>query len=83
MWSEPDLPEESSRAGSTINMNNFRKLLSVWPGAPHRLKFPAESDSRGNTTEWDLFLPAAQFYMQTAFDHFGRQPLIPHLYPSS
>ena len=82
-WSEPDLPEESSKAGSTINMNNFRELLSVWPGAPHRLRFPAELDSRGDTAEWDLFLSAAQFYIQTAFDHFGRQPSLPRLHPSS
>ena len=60
-WSEPDLLEESSQVGSTINMNNFHELLSVWPGATHHLKFPAESDSQENTTEWDLFLQPLNF----------------------
>ena len=64
-------------------VNQFRDMLSVWPGAPDRLKFPVELDDQANTAVYNTFLLAAQFYVQTAFDYLGRQPSLPCIHSVS
>ncbi|KIM50646.1 hypothetical protein SCLCIDRAFT_144968, partial [Scleroderma citrinum Foug A] len=87
MWSEP-LPQEPCNLGMCASsmeialpyLNNFRELLSAWPGAPSRLQSPAQMDGKGNQECFELFLTASEFYVQTAFDFFGRQPSIPRIF---
>ena len=91
LWSEPDIPQEWNQMGMCTSdmatvlpfVNQFRDMLSVWPGAPDRLKFPVELDGRANTAVYDTFLLAAQFYVQTAFDYLGRQPSLPRIHSVS
>ena len=61
-------------------LNNFCKLLSAWPGAPTRLGSPVELDGVHNTMAYDTYILACQFYLQTAFEFFGRQPSIPRVF---
>ena len=37
-------------------------------------------DGKGNWECFKLFLTTSKFYIQTAFDFFGRQPSIPHIF---
>ncbi|KIM54804.1 hypothetical protein SCLCIDRAFT_136028, partial [Scleroderma citrinum Foug A] len=79
MWLEP-LPQEPCDLGMCTSsmeialpyLNNFRELLSAWPGAPSHLQSPAQMDGKGNQECFKLFLTASEFYIQTAFDFFGR-----------
>lgn len=84
MWSET-LPQNPHEVGICANdcqiaypyINNFRELLSVWPGAPSRLQSLVEPDGHANTAFFDIFVSICQFYVQTAFDFFGQQPSLP------
>ena len=87
MWSEPLLQElrNLSMCASSMEialpyLNNFRKLLSAWPRALFHLQSPAQMDGKGNWECFKLFLTASKFYVQTAFDFFGQQPSIPHIF---
>ncbi|KAI6125618.1 hypothetical protein EDD16DRAFT_1517086 [Pisolithus croceorrhizus] len=52
--------------------NSFCKLLSVWPGVPPHLWFPAELDGpSGNSTFLEHTMSASLFYVQTAFNFLG------------
>ncbi|KIK13792.1 hypothetical protein PISMIDRAFT_75437, partial [Pisolithus microcarpus 441] len=85
MWSEP-LPQGPQQLGLCASnmqvalpfLNNFRELLSAWPGAPPRLHTPAELDGQGNALVYKYFSLACQFYVQTAFIYLGHQPSLPH-----
>ena len=87
MWSE-HLPQEQSELGIGANsmrialpyVDNFRQLLSAWPGAPPRLQSPAELDDKGNCEFFVMFLAACEFYVQTAVDLLGRQPSLPRCF---
>ncbi|KAL4063385.1 hypothetical protein V8B97DRAFT_1876851, partial [Scleroderma yunnanense] len=75
MWLEP-LPQDGHGLGLCAMdmsialpfLNNFHELLSTWPGAPPHLQLPAKLDGRENMAVHKLFVLAAQFYVQTAFD---------------
>lgn len=87
MQSEP-LPQEPCELGMCTRsmevalpyVNNFRELLSAWPGAPSCLRSSAKMDGQSNSKCYELFLTACQFYLQTAFDFLGRQPSLPHVF---
>ncbi|KIN96720.1 hypothetical protein M404DRAFT_162371 [Pisolithus tinctorius Marx 270] len=78
MWSEPLLQDSSQMGMCSSNMqvmlpylNSFHELLSTWPGAPSHLQSPAELDGEGNARVYEVFICAAEFYMQTVFDFLG------------
>ena len=87
MWSE-NLPQEVCELGMCASsmeialpyVNNFRQLLSVWPGAPHGLELPTTLADHGEGVCFAAFVTVCEFYVQTAFDFLGRQPSIPHIF---
>lgn len=90
MWDDA-LPKEPSQLGLGASqcidirpfLDNFRQLLSVWRDAPSRLAEPLVDVDPDNQVSFLTMRSACDFYVQTFFDHFGRPPVVPHMYPFS
>ncbi|KAF9231218.1 hypothetical protein BU15DRAFT_82677 [Melanogaster broomeanus] len=92
MWDDT-LPKQSSGLGlwSTAwtdarpSVDKFWELLSVWRDAPSRLSAPlGDLVADPNNQAAHLTMQSAgDFYVQTFFDHFGRLPIVPHVFPFS
>ncbi|KAF9230549.1 hypothetical protein BU15DRAFT_83492 [Melanogaster broomeanus] len=89
MWDDT-LPKPSSDMGlcsatwidARPSVDKFRELLSVWCDAPSRLSAPL-GDLPDNQAAHLTMQSASDFYVQTFFDHFGRPPVVPHVFPFS
>ncbi|KIJ10619.1 hypothetical protein PAXINDRAFT_16389 [Paxillus involutus ATCC 200175] len=90
MWDD-SLPKQDSDVGLGAGswkelhpwVDKFQELLSVWCDAPSRLSSllgdpVADHD---NQVAHLTMQSATNFYVQTFFDHFGKPPVVPHVYP--
>ncbi|KIJ21118.1 hypothetical protein PAXINDRAFT_6892 [Paxillus involutus ATCC 200175] len=90
LWDD-SLPKQDSNLGLGAGswkelhpwVDKFRELLSVWRDAPSRLSLLLGNPvaDRDNQAAHLTMQSATNFYVQTFFDHFGRPPVIPHVYP--
>ena len=91
MWKEPlptkpgDLCLTDAFIDNVQVLCSFCFLLAAWPDADPLFSAFATAvratKDRKDVEAYEVMFRAALYYVQTFFDHFGRPPLLPHVFP--